>query len=92
MRLAIAAPALIAALGLSAAAMAGSPDNPGAGGQAVQNAAHVTKEIGTNWGSIVSEYSKAGGNLGEAVQGAKEYDGGDPNPSNDNGGGNDVTP
>ena len=90
MRLAIVT--FAACLGLSATAMAGSPDNPGAGGQAVKNATQTYKEYGLNWGQAVSDYVHAGGNLGEAVQGAKEYGGGDPNPSNDNGGGNDPAP
>ena len=83
MRFKIIAPALAVFLGLSTSAMAGSPDSPGAGGQAVKNAVGLYKESGTNFGAAVSTVVQSGGNLGKEIQTVKEYAGGDPNPDND---------
>lgn len=82
---------LLASLALFASpAIAGAPDNPGAGGQAVKAAVEATKAGGATWGSVVSEFvHTTDGNLGGAIQDAKDALGGSPNPANDNGGGND---
>ena len=89
MRFKIIAPALAVFIGLSTSAMAGSPDNPGAGGQAAKDAVGYYKDAGTNFGAAVSSVVQGGGNLGKEVQSVKEYIGGDPNPDSDKGGGND---
>ncbi|MDP1668367.1 hypothetical protein [Phaeovulum sp.] len=66
-------------------ALAGAPDNPGAGGQAVKAAVASVKAAGFTWGEIVSEFVQTtDGTLGEQVSAINE-----PNPANDNGGGND---
>lgn len=69
----------------ASAALAGSPDNPGAGGQAVKAAVEAFRAAGIPWGQVVSEFvHTSDGNLGEQVSAINE-----PNPANDNGGGND---
>jgi hypothetical protein len=84
--------ALVASAGLlialaSGPALAGKPDDPGAGGQSVKAAVEFVKDSGATWGSVVSEFvHTSDGNLGQAV---KSVPGGRPNPANDNGGGND---
>jgi hypothetical protein len=72
-------------------AFAGQPDNPGAGGQQIKSINQYLRENDTNLGQAIKlerefypDFS-----LGEFVQGVKEAEGGDPNPANDNGGGND---
>ena len=84
----LAAASLIAAV--SSPALAGSPDNPGAGGQAVKAAVETVKANGATWGSVVSANAQTPGNpnLGQAIQDAKDALGGSPNPANDHGGGN----
>lgn len=65
--------------------LAGAPDDPGAGGQAVKETVAAAKELGYTWGELVVEYFAGEDiNLGEAVSSINE-----PNPANDNGGGND---
>ena len=65
--------------------IAGSPDNPGAGGQFVKDFAHQEGPLG----QTVSDYARNVGPPGEIVQQQKRWDGGSPNPDKDNGGGND---
>ncbi|GEM_PF-6960227 len=75
---------VVAAFGASSA-LAGAPDNPGAGGQAVKAAVAYAKEQGLNWGQVVSDFVHTyDTNLGNEVSALNE-----PNPANDNGGGND---
>lgn len=69
----------------ASSALAGAPDNPGAGGQAVKEAVAFYKDLGMTWGEAVSDYVQTtDDNLGGQVSSLNE-----PNPANDNGGGND---
>ncbi|WP_372840816.1 hypothetical protein [Phaeovulum sp.] len=73
-----------AAFGVSSA-YAGAPDSPGAGGKAVKEAVAAVKGAGLTWGEVVSDFVQNNdGNLGNQVSALNE-----PNPANDNGGGND---
>ncbi|MDP2063407.1 MAG: hypothetical protein Q8J98_09940 [Phaeovulum sp.] len=66
-------------------ALAGAPDDPGAGGQAVKATVALYKSAGIPFGQAVSEFvQNSDANLGGQVSAINE-----PNPPNDNGGGND---
>lgn len=74
---------------LTSSALAGSPDNPGAGGQGISATVEEFRQVGVTWGSAVSEFVRTSDkNVGDEVRNYKG-DGGFPNPANDNGGGND---
>jgi len=79
---------LIAAV--SSPALAGSPDNPGAGGRLIGS---VAEAYGAEFGSSVVWVSQLPGSekLGQDIQSyASPENGGTPNPDNDKGGGNDL--
>ena len=64
--------------------LAGGPDNPGVFG--TDRAAWLDANSGKEWGAIAP--TRAGDN-GTQNRNYKTAEGGDPNPENDNGGGND---
>jgi hypothetical protein len=83
--------ASIAALTTPTVLLAGSPDNPGgfgearaAGVDAIRDSANAPGA--SQWGHIASV--RAGTN-GDQNRASKTLTGGDPNPDNDSGGGND---
>ena len=80
---------LMAGLMLGAPALAGPPDNPGAAGQAVNEAIAEEKALGSNLGTRVRDIAKTDDKPGQLLQQAKTDGGGDPNPASDQGGGND---
>jgi hypothetical protein len=69
---------------LTAPALAGSPNNPGAAGQIVSGLAQ-----GPNFGQDTADLAKAGNVPGRNLQGFAAAAGGAPNPANDKGSGND---
>ena len=84
-------------LGLAASpAMAGQPNNPGAGGEGVRVSVEIIRDREINpqpFGQAISERvlnDAVYGDWrpGERVQDTKGFHGGDPNPNNDIGGGN----
>lgn len=80
--------AIIAVLALlpASAALAGSPNNPGAGGQVTSGMATSNGGVG----SIASGLRQVPGvSLGTMVQSSRASLSGAPNPDNDNGQGND---
>ena len=82
----------VLAAALVSPAFAGSPDNPGAGGQEVSTEAqNAPSTYGTkNFGEAVSTYvQQSDSNLGDAIKAWNDANGGSPNPSNDSGSGND---
>lgn len=75
---------VLAAFGATSA-LAGAPDDPGLGGQAVKEAVQFYRDLGMTFGEAVSEYVQTtDATLGGEVSALNE-----PNPANDNGGGND---
>lgn len=80
----------IAAIGILVAlfgtpAVAGSPDDPGAGGRFLSGLA----EGGADFGQGTADIAQGGNAPGQGLETQKDALGGSPNPSNDNGGGND---
>lgn len=75
------------------AAFAGSPDNPGVGGRLMSETQQILHDQGSNQGREIKEWREnvdPNFSLGtDAVQPAKNLNGGAPNPANDKGGGND---
>ncbi len=72
--------------------LAGSPDNPGAGGQFLKDEAQALKEAGETVGGFLNETRDADPdfNLGQHIQEFGDaFLGSTPNPANDNGQGND---
>ncbi|WP_157935802.1 hypothetical protein [Paracoccus zhejiangensis] len=73
-------------------ALAGSPNNPGAGGQFLRDEARELKESGSTVGEFLNETREAdpdftlGGHIQEF---GERFLGSTPNPANDRGGGND---
>ena len=75
------------------AGLAGSPDNPGGIGKAINEAKDQLQDITGNknaWGQFVKENNALGGpSIGQIAQDIKEGLGAAPNPANDHGKGND---
>jgi hypothetical protein len=66
-------------------ALAGAPDNPGGHGRFIGGVASSSQGIG----DVASDPVGGRSNNGDSVRKAKNDEGGNPNPANDNGGGND---
>ena len=75
---------LVTAL-LGAPALAGSPDSPGAAGEIVSGLTKADPDFGKN----TADLARAGNVPGRNLQGFADTAGGSPNPTNDNGRGND---
>jgi hypothetical protein len=75
------------------AAVAGSPDDPGAIGRTIGEAKAFAQDAADNkngWGQAIKENNAAGNpSLGQQIQAAKDFIGASPNPANDRGKGND---
>jgi hypothetical protein len=72
------------AIGATTPVFAGEPDNPGVGGQVISSVARSG-----NLSQVNRDIREDGRTLGGDVQDVRAYNGGNPNPDNDNGGGND---
>jgi hypothetical protein len=92
-RVAIFAAACVVGALTTSAIYAGSPDNPGGLGKAVNDAKEAWQDDAGNkngWGQAIKANNEAGSpSLGQQMQSVKDAIGASPNPDNDNGGGND---
>jgi hypothetical protein len=84
---------MLVAVGLCGSPLwAGSPDNPGAGGNFLKEEAQALKAEGQTVGGFLNETRDADPdfNLGQHIQDfGEQFLGSTPNPANDNGQGND---